>query len=195
MDVIVAVVIGYLIGSIPTAAWLGRSLKGVDLWREGTGNPGAANALRTGGPALAGSVLMVEMAKGAVAAAAGGALVGDPGLIGAGLAAVTGNLYNIWYRFRGGKGLGISAGVLLLAWPIVLPVAIAVIGLAAWALRNSGGATIVAVGFLLVASFLWDPLDLSASWGVAATLLPYLAVGLALLILPKHLERAALRRA
>ena len=193
MEMLAAVAIGYVIGSIPTAGWLGRLWR-IDLRREGSGNPGTANALGTGGPALAATVLLVEMAKGASAALLGSMIAGEQGVVAAGLAAATGNLYNVWYRFSGGKGLGITAGILLVAWPWVLPLAIAVIGLSAWATKSSGGATIIAIVFLGVAGLLWRPLGLPEGWGIEAGLLPFLGVGLGLLILPKHLEGARFRR-
>lgn len=193
MEMLGAVAIGYLIGSIPTAGWLGRMWK-VDLRREGSGNPGTANALSTGGPALAATVLLVEMAKGAGAAAMGSALADGPGLVAAGLAVAAGNLYNVWYLFAGGKGLGITAGVLLVGWPWVLPVVVAVIGISAWATKSSGGATIIAIAFLAASAVLWGPLGLPEGWGIDSGLLPFLGIGLGLLILPKHLESARFRR-
>ena len=100
MEMLAAVAIGYVIGSIPTAGWLGRLWR-IDLRRDGSGNPGTANALGTGGPALAATVLLVEMAKGASAALLGSMIAGEQGVVAAGLAAATGNLYNVWYRFSG----------------------------------------------------------------------------------------------
>lgn len=193
MEVALAAVIAYFIGSIPTAGWLGK-LWSIDLRRQGSGNPGTANALSTGGARLAITVLLVEMAKGAAAVLIGSAIAGDPGAVAAGLAAATGNLFNVWYRFKGGKGLGITAGILLVAWPWVLPAAVAVIGISAWATRSSGGATVIAVSFLAVASLLWGPLDLPTGWGIAASLLPWLGIGLGILILPKSIRGARFRR-
>lgn len=193
MEVALAALIGYLVGSVPTAGWLGKLWK-IDLRQEGSGNPGTANALGTGGPALAATVLMVEMAKGAGAVLLGSAIAGDPGAVAAGLAAASGNLFNVWYRFAGGKGLGIAAGILLVAWPWLLPAVIAVIGVSAWATRSAGGATVVAVIFLALASLVWGPLALPVGWGVAAELLPWLGLGLGILILPKSARGARLRR-
>lgn len=193
MEVALAVVIGYLVGSVPTAGWLGK-LWNIDLRQEGSGNPGTANALGTGGPGLAATVLLVEMAKGAGAVLIGSAVAGDPGAMTAGLAAATGNLFNVWYRFGGGKGLGITAGILLVAWPWALPAAIAVIGLSAWATRSAGGATVFAVIFLVAAGVLWGPLDLPIGWGVASDLLPWLGLGLGILILPKSARGARFRQ-
>lgn len=185
---------GYLIGSLPTAGWLAR-IKGIDLLVEGSGNPGANNALRTGGAALAATVLLVEMAKGASIALLGQAMAGDTGMVVAGLAGVTGNLYNVWYGFRGGKGLGITAGTLLVAWPtVVLPLLI-IIAAGARATRSSRGATLIALIALAICGPLWLTLDLSVGWGIdRPAMLAALAIALGLLIAPKHLSGARLRR-
>lgn len=103
---------GYLIGSIPTAGFIAR-LRGIDLRRQGSGNPGTNNALRTGGVILAISVLVVEAAKGYAAVLVANSMVDDWGAVVGGVAAVAGNVFNVWYGFSGGKGLGISLGVLL----------------------------------------------------------------------------------
>lgn len=189
MTMLAAPVVGYLIGTIPTAEWLGRLWK-VELRKEGSGNPGTANALRVGGPALAVSVLLVEMTKGATAAMLGDFIAGERGILLAGLAAILGNVYNVWYRFGGGKGLGITAGVLLVAWPWVVPAVVVVIGLGAWLTRSSGRGTIVAVAFLVAAALAWEPLGLPRGWGIDPGLLPILAAGAGLVILPKHLADA-----
>jgi glycerol-3-phosphate acyltransferase PlsY len=125
---LLAALIGYVIGSMPTAGLLGR-LWGVDLLGEGSGNPGTANALRTSGARLAATVLVVEAAKGYAAVLAGSSIAGETGAMAAGLGAVAGNVYNVWYHFGGGKGLGISLGVLAAAWPAALvPVLVVLVG-------------------------------------------------------------------
>lgn len=150
-----AAIAGYLIGSVPSASFLGR-LQGVDLRTEGSGNPGTANALRTSGPWLASLVLIVEAGKG-YAAVWVGALVGDEfGAIAAGLGALGGNVYNPWYRFQGGKGLGISLGVLAAAWPAAIVPILVVIVVGVLITRSSGIASLAAIahpdrhGFSLV---------------------------------------------
>ncbi len=188
-----AAVVGYLVGSLPTAGWLARA-RGIDLMSEGSGNPGANNALRTGGSGLAASVLLVEMAKGALLTLAGGAVAAGVGMVAAGVAGAGGNLYNLWYRLRGGKGLGITAGVLVVAWPLVVAPIVVVLALAAWLTRSTGGGTIVAVVALAAAGTLWRVSGLPVAWGVDASLLPALSVGLGLLITPKHFRDARFRR-
>lgn len=152
--IILAAVIAYLVASIPTASMLGR-LRGVDLRSEGSGNPGTNNALRTGGPALAASVLVVEAAKGFAAVLAADSIEGEWGVVVGGVAAVAGNVFNIWLGLSGGKGLGISLGVLLAAWPWVLPVLIVLIAGAALATRSAGLAALTAMAGLLVAAVVW----------------------------------------
>lgn len=187
----IAALAGYLLGSIPTAGLLGR-LRGVDLLSEGSGNPGTANALRTGGPWLAGVVLVVEAAKGFGAVWLGHLLADETGALAAGLAAVAGNVYNVWYRFEGGKGLGISLGVLAGLWPAIIP-PVALVILAGMVLtRSSGIASLVTLAFLVGMSFLWPAAGwptggLEPSWR-----LPALAVGIALIITRKHWRDATL---
>ena len=94
-------------------------------------------------------------------------IAGDLGAVLAGTGAAAGNVYNVWYRFQGGKGLGISFGVLLAAWPTFAPIAVVVLGVAARpsaVLRGIGSlVTLVAV---FVGSIVWDQLGLTTGWGV-----------------------------
>lgn len=145
----------YLIGSVPTASLLAR-LAGIDLRREGSGNPGANNALRTGGPMLAVSVLAVEAAKGCAAVWTADSVADEWGVVVGGVAAVAGNVFNVWHGFSGGKGLGISLGVLFAAWPWVLPLLISLIVLAAIITRSAGLAALTALLALLVAAMAWS---------------------------------------
>lgn len=149
MSLLLAATGGYLLGSLPTARWIAE-LRGVDLLTEGSGNPGANNALRTGGPFVAVSVLIVEASKGWLAVGLGSALGGDESAVIAGLMAILGNVYNVWLGFRGGKGLGISLGVLIGLWPLALIPAVASLGAVALATRSSGTATLVALAVLTV---------------------------------------------
>jgi glycerol-3-phosphate acyltransferase PlsY len=179
-------VIGYLIGSLPTADGLGR-LAGVRLRQAGSGNPGANNALLLGGPPLAVAVLLVEVSKGAGAALVGEALASDPGAVVGGLGAVAGNVYNVWYRGRGGKGLGITAGVLLAAWPTVLGPILLVIGVSVLISRSSGLAALISIAALLLMALLWAWRDWATGWGVDNdALLVALAAGIGGLIFDRH---------
>lgn len=185
MTTVLAVLAGYFIGSVPTAGFLGR-LGGVDLRSEGSGNPGTVNAFRTSGPWLAGLVLAVEAAKGIGAVWGGEWLADETGAVAAGLGAVAGNVYNAWYRFQGGKGLGISLGVLAGLWPAVLLPVLGVIVLGVLISRSSGLASLAAIVALIVLALLWVSYGWSTG-GVEPTVqLVVLAVGIGLLMFRKH---------
>lgn len=183
---VVAAMAAYLIGSIPTADFLGRS-RGIDLRRQGSGNPGTNNALRTGGPVLAASVLMVEAAKGYAAVWVAFSLADEPGAIIGGIAAVAGNVFNVWYRFAGGKGLGISLGVLAAAFPWALPVVLTVTVLAVLVTRSAGVAALAGLAALVVTAFTW-PEQNWTSGGLAASGhgLVVLAIGMSTITGWKH---------
>ena len=183
---------GYVIGSIPTAGPIAR-LWGVDLRRIGSRNPGTHNALRNGGPLLAAVVLTVEAAKGYGAVWLGSVLADDMGAVLAGVGAVAGNVYNVWYRFQGGKGLGISLGILVAVWPAVLPVVIGVIVIAVIATRSSGMAALSAMGGLAVSAVLWSLYDWPTGGIVGDPPLLLLASGMILTMIWKHWRDAVLR--
>lgn len=183
--IVVSALAGYLLGSIPTAGFLGR-LKGIDLRRDGSGNPGTKNALSTGGPALAAAVLLVEAAKGYGAVWAGSVMADDAGAIAGGVCAVAGNVYNVWYRFQGGKGLGISLGVLLAVWPAVLPVVLGVIIVAVVLTRSAGMAAIAAMTALIVSAIAWSNNDWPTGGVSPASGLLVLSVGMTAIMIWKH---------
>lgn len=112
-----AIVVGYLLGSIPFGLLLTRWTGAGDLRQIGSGNIGATNVLRTGRKGLAAATLLLDMAKGAVAVAIGNALVDGGGAM-AGCMAFIGHCYPVWLRFAGGKGVATMLGVVAaLYWP------------------------------------------------------------------------------
>jgi glycerol-3-phosphate acyltransferase PlsY len=190
VTVVIAALVGYLIGSVPTALWLGK-LWGVDLRQGGTGNPGANNARRLGGNTLALLVLIVEITKGLLAVVIGLMIAGQAGGLAAGLGAVTGNVFNVWLGFKGGKGLGISGGVILGLWPAAFPIVVLVIALASALTRSTGAGSIITIGVFLVLALIWDRFGLESPWGLEEPRLRViLAVGLGLLVGPKHWKDA-----
>ena len=107
------VVVGYLLGSIPSGVLLARR-RGVDLRSVGSGNIGATNVARALGRKAGVVVLVLDALKGLAAvlvALAFGAR--EPILAGVGLAAVLGHLFPVWLKLHGGKGVATSVGVLL----------------------------------------------------------------------------------
>lgn len=193
MTILAAVLLGYLLGSLPTANGLAR-LWGVDLRTGGSGNPGANNARRLGGTTLFALVLIVEVLKGLTAVVVGISVAGEPGAVVAGLGAIAGNVYNVWYSFHGGKGLAITLGVLLGVWPTVVPLVLVILGIAAGLTRSSGIGTLITLFSLLVAALTWEPIGLGTAWGVndLTWLLP-LGVGIPLALWRRHFADARAR--
>ena len=123
---IVAIVFGYLLGSIPFALLLTRR-QGIELRNVGSRNPGAANVLRSAGIGRAVAVLLLDAAKGTVAVGAARVMSDDVAVAtGAGLAAIVGHIYPVWCGFRGGKGVAASAGVFAVLAPLATLIAILV---------------------------------------------------------------------
>lgn len=119
---ITAAVVAYLIGCIPFAVVVSKAFGLADPRSFGSGNPGATNVLRTGNKLAAFLTLFGDAAKGAVAIGVA-ALMGIPAdLFGwIGLLAFLGHVFPITLKFKGGKGVSTSAGVLLaLYWPLGL---------------------------------------------------------------------------
>ena len=120
------VVIGYLLGSIPTGQIVGALAGGVDLRRYGSGKTGATNVLRTLGWGAALLVLAGDLAKGIVAVLLARWLVRDPNAqplaeVLAGFAAVIGHNWSIFIQLKGGRGVLVSHAVfILICWPAAL---------------------------------------------------------------------------
>ena len=109
----VALLFGYLLGSIPFGIILTRLAGIADVRSIGSGNIGATNVLRTGNKALAAATLLGDMLKGTVAVIVMHQLWGRDLAILAALGAFLGHLFPVWLRFRGGKGVATYIGLLL----------------------------------------------------------------------------------
>ncbi len=107
-----ALIIGYVLGSIPFGVILTKLSGAGDLRQIGSGNIGATNVLRTGNKSLAAATLLLDMAKGAAAVWIGGMIGPDLGILG-GVGAFFGHLYPVWLRFKGGKGVATMLGITL----------------------------------------------------------------------------------
>jgi glycerol-3-phosphate acyltransferase PlsY len=115
---IMAFVIGYLLGSIPFGLVLTKLAGTQDLRSIGSGNIGATNVLRTGHKGLAAATLVLDMLKGTAAVLVAGLYGGPNAAMLAALGAFLGHLFPIWLKFRGGKGVATYIGVLIgLFWP------------------------------------------------------------------------------
>jgi glycerol-3-phosphate acyltransferase PlsY len=121
-----SLLLGYLLGSIPSGYLAGRWCRGIDLRTIGSGSTGATNVLRSVGKGPALVVFLVDVAKGAAAVLLARALSQDATLanwieVGAGLAALAGHIWPAWLGFKGGKAVATGFGMFLgLAWPVGL---------------------------------------------------------------------------
>ncbi|KRE16536.1 glycerol-3-phosphate acyltransferase [Bosea sp. Root381] len=117
---LIALALGYLLGSIPFGVILTKLSGGPDLRSIGSGNIGATNVLRTGNKKLAALTLLGDMLKGTAAVLIGLHFLGGPqAALAAGLAAFLGHLFPVWVGFKGGKGVATYLGILIgLAWPV-----------------------------------------------------------------------------
>lgn len=116
---IIALVFGYLCGTIPFGLLLSRWAGLGDIRTIGSGNIGATNVLRTGNKKIAALTLLLDGLKGTVPALLLGWLYGPQAGILGGLAAFFGHLFPMWLGFKGGKGVATSIGVLFgLYWPL-----------------------------------------------------------------------------
>jgi acyl phosphate:glycerol-3-phosphate acyltransferase len=109
---LLALLLGYGLGSIPFGVLLTRLTGAGDLRSIGSGNIGATNVLRTGRKGLAAATLLLDLLKGTAAVAAAAALwPGQEPLAAAG--ALVGHLYPLWLKLRGGKGVATLFGIVL----------------------------------------------------------------------------------
>ncbi len=128
-------VAAYLIGSIPTALWVGKAFFGLDIREHGSGNSGATNTFRVLGKKPGSFVMAVDVLKGWAATSLATVMVGQgaiqPGQLlyfqlACGVLAVVGHIYPIWAGFRGGKGVATVLGMMLAIAPATVGVCILV---------------------------------------------------------------------
>ena len=169
-----AMLLGYLLGSIPFGLILTRLFGAGDIRQIGSGNIGATNVLRTGRKELAAATLLLDAAKGFAAVAIAEALWPGHGVLAA-ATAFLGHVYPVWLKFRGGKGVATMMGIVLaLNWPCGLIYALVWLGVLA-AFRFSSLAGMTAAISAPVSAAFFSAFDIVL-----------LLLALALLILWKH---------
>ena len=147
--IIVQLVLAYLLGSIPSAVWMGKVVYGIDIRQHGSGNAGATNVIRVLGYKAGIPVMMFDVFKGWFAVFIT-SLFPDQGMtpdqiiyvgIGAAVAAALGHVFPVFAGFRGGKGVGTMAGVGIYLFPwallIVLGIFIAVLAISRYVSLSS----------------------------------------------------------
>ncbi|MGY2734176.1 glycerol-3-phosphate acyltransferase PlsY [Sphingomonas sp. UYP23] len=148
-----ALVLGYLLGSIPFGVLLTRMAGAGDLRTIGSGNIGATNVLRTGRKGLAAATLLLDAFKGFAAVWIAERYLGGNGVIAA-AAAFLGHCYPVWLGFKGGKGVATLLGIVLaLHWPIGLVYALVWIALLAIFRISSLAGMLAAVSAPLSAAY------------------------------------------
>jgi len=174
---LIAAVSGYLLGSVPFGLVLTRMAGLGDIRDIGSGNIGATNVLRTGNKFLAFLTLLLDSGKGAAAALLLFYMYGpDAGLI-AGFMAVLGHNFPVWLKFKGGKGVATTLGVLMVtAWPVGVGACAAWL-LAAGTFRYSSLAALIALSASPV-----------IAWWMGLEHVTIMAAGLAALSIIRHHE-------
>lgn len=159
-----AVVIAYLLGSIPFGYLLVKWRTGADVRSSGSGNIGATNVLRTSGRAAGAATLVLDIAKGYLAVWVAARLVdnNELWLSASALAVMAGHAYPVFLKFQGGKAVASFVGAFLRLTPLALLATLVIfLGVAAWTRHISLGSIAAAATFPVA---VW--LILQASWPV-----------------------------
>jgi glycerol-3-phosphate acyltransferase PlsY len=151
----------YLLGAIPFAVVIGR-LKGVDILKTGSGNPGMTNVMRALGPGWGGATFVLDVAKGLIPTLIARQTVTGPiGVFDAqflwflvGLCAIIGHCVSPFLSFRGGKGVSTALGAIIGASPILAALCFGLFLILLAATRYMGVASSVAVSSVLIFNFL-----------------------------------------
>lgn len=156
-----AVLLGYVLGSVPFGLLLTRLAGAGDLRQIGSGNIGATNVLRTGRKGLAAATLLLDGAKGAAAVVLAQSIDPAFGVLGA-AGAFFGHCYPVWLGFRGGKGVATYAGIAFaLLWPVGLVFATVWIGVLAVTRYSSLSGLLATIAAPVTAAW-WGGVDATA---------------------------------
>ena len=165
-------VLSYLLGAIPTSYWVGRAAYGIDLRERGSGNLGATNVYRVLGWKAALPVVVVDVTKGFVPAWLFARLdaASSTWALAYGTAAVLGHVYSVWVRFKGGKGVATSAGVLAGLAPIAVLAGLAVWVVAVFTTRMVALGSVLAALTVPAAVWLLPPTGVTPLFGFTLAL-------------------------
>jgi glycerol-3-phosphate acyltransferase PlsY len=183
-DMVIAVALGYVVGSFPTGVLVTKLLGKPDVRFSGSGHTGGLNTLRQSGWPGAVMTAVVDIGKGVLAAWLALRLTDNPwALVGAGVAAITGHCWSVFVGFAGGMGLGVMGGLFLWLLPWVVPVAAALWGLLKLLMRDSPRAVMVMT--VLMVPVFW------LAWWLGHASPEVLALGLAglVVIFIRHLTQ------
>lgn len=185
---------GYLLGTVPSADLAARAATQgrTDLRSAGSGNPGAANAIKVLGPRWGYAVMAADIGKGVAASGLGRRIAGsgDGAHVG-GVAAVVGHCWPVWNGFRGGKGVATSVGQCLVTFPAWSVADLGVAGVTAASPRwkqRAFAATVTSSAAWVLAALVWWRRGLPNGWGPEPTAtLPLAAAASSAVILQRFL--------
>ena len=156
----VALLIAYLLGSIPFGYLIVKWKAGADVRRSGSGATGATNVTRTAGRAAGIATLILDAAKGFVAVLIARWLIGEEGtnwaIAGAAVLAVVGHIFPVWLKFKAGKGVATGLGVFLALAPLAVVTSAAVFIVVVALTRYISLGSILAAGSAPLWAWLWQ---------------------------------------
>lgn len=117
-EFILLALVGYFIGNFNIAIFISKKLNN-DITKIGSGNPGSMNMLRNFGIKIGSITLLFDMLKGVIPSLIGLLLLGEVGLYVGGVSVVLGHIFPVFHKFKGGKGVASTTGVMLVANPIL----------------------------------------------------------------------------
>jgi glycerol-3-phosphate acyltransferase PlsY len=183
---IVLILLAYLIGSIPTAVWVSKSIFGIDIRDYGSGNAGATNTFRILGSKWGSLVMLVDVTKGIISTSLyilipfylTNELARTNFMILLGLAAVLGHIFPIWANFRGGKGVATLLGMTLAIQPVVALICLVVFLISLISTRFvSLSSILAAVTFMVLILYVFNERE---------TLYRYFAMIVAIMVVVTH---------
>lgn len=164
------VILAYLLGSIPTSVWVSKSIFDIDIRNYGSGNAGATNTYRVLGPKWGTFVMIVDVAKGAIATSlwvlipylVHNELTRTNFMIALGMAAVLGHIFPIWANFKGGKGVATLLGMALAIQPVVAFLSVIIFLITLFLTRFVSLSSMLAgIAFMILILFIYHEKELS----------------------------------
>jgi glycerol-3-phosphate acyltransferase PlsY len=163
MELFILIIIGiisYLIGSVSFSYIFTKKIKQQDIREKGSGNAGTTNVLRSYGWKLGLLTLLCDLLKGVVAALIGLYVAGAPGLYIASIFVIVGHNWSLYLKFKGGKGIAATTGVLLVIMPIPTIIIFGVCVLIVYLTKIMSIGSIIGLVASAVTAFFVQPGDL-----------------------------------
>lgn len=175
IDTVIIILLSYLLGSVPFALLVGKIGYGIDIRQHGSGNLGGTNTFRTLGKKAGFIVSAADVLKGTLAASLPVILNADLHPLVAGVPAVIGHCYPIFAKFKGGKAVATSGGVLLFAEPLLFLLVLLTFFLSLYISKYVSLSSIMAgIGSVILSLFLADNIT------------TYILIGFTLFLLYRH---------